>query len=57
MTSFTYDEIDAENERKLVGIRSANEAKTEESKEVLEKIRRRFFNDILFPRIIVRGVR
>ena len=57
MTSFTYDEIEAENKSKLAKIKAANEEKTKESKKVLEKIRRRFFNDVLFPRIIVRGVR
>jgi hypothetical protein len=33
------------------------EAATDESKEALSKIRRRFFNDVIFPRIIVRGIR
>lgn len=57
MTSFTYGEIESETGEKLAQIKSATEEETEESCETLEKIRRRFFNDVLFPRIIVKGIR
>ena len=40
-----------------VSIRRLNEEKTAESMEALEKIRRRFFRDVLFPRMIVKGIR
>jgi hypothetical protein len=30
---------------------------TEDSKSALDKIRKRFFDDILFPKMIVKGIR
>lgn len=30
---------------------------TEESKGALDKVRKRFFDDIIFPKLIVKGIR
>ncbi len=38
-------------------VRMDTDKATEESKESLEKIRRRFYDDILFPKLMVKGIR
>ena len=49
MTNFTYEEIEAENEKRLTEIRGEHEKRTIESLATVEKIRKRFFDDIVFP--------
>merc|ERR1711879_38593 len=44
-------------EKRLELVRMDTDKATEESKESLGKIRRRFFDDILFPKLIVKGIR
>jgi hypothetical protein len=41
----------------LDSIRRAVAGKTTEAAGALDMIKRRFFNDIIFPRIVVRGIR
>ena len=57
MTTFIFDDIAAKTESRLNLVRLDTDKATEESKEALEKIRRRFFDDILFPKLIVKGIR
>ena len=57
MTSFTYDSIEATIEAKLKSIQAANQEETKESLSALEKVRERFFEDLIFPRVVVKGIR
>ena len=41
----------------LLQVRMDTDKATEDSKTALEKIRKRFFDDILFPKLIVKGIR
>ena len=44
-------------EARLNLVRADTDKATEESKAALEKIQQRFFDDILFPKLIVKGIR
>lgn len=57
MTTFIFDDIAAKTEERLNLVRMDTDKATEESKEALEKVRRRFFDDILFPKLIVKAIR
>ena len=57
MTTFTYDDIQAKTDKRLQIVREDTDKATRGSEEALDKIKRRFFDDILFPKIIVRAVR
>ena len=57
MTTFAFAEIEAANEAKLSLIKSSVEERTNEATEALERIRSRFFSDVVAPRIVVKGIR
>ena len=57
MTTFIFDDIAAKTDERLNLVRMDTDKATEESKEALEKVRRRFFDDILFPKLIVKAIR
>ena len=57
MTTFIFDDIAAKTEERLNLVRMDTDKATEESKEALERVRRRFFDDILFPKLIVKAIR
>ena len=57
ITPFAFGQIEAANLRRLEAIRSSVEAETTEAAAALLRIRARFFNDVLEPRIVVRGIR
>ena len=42
---------------RLDRVRRSVEERAAETASALERVRRRFFDDVLFPRIIVRGIR
>ena len=57
MTDFTYKLIQEEIEAKMKEVVKSREAETEESKKVLENIRKRFFDPIQFNRVVVKGLK
>ena len=57
MTTFIFDDIAAKTDERLNLVRMDTDKATEESKEALERVRRRFFDDILFPKLIVKAIR
>ena len=57
MTDFTYKIIQEEIENKLKEVVKSRESETQESKNVLENIRKRFFDPIKFNRIVVKGLK
>ena len=57
MTDFTYKLIQEEIEAKMKEVVKSMEAETEESKKVLENIRKRFFDPIQFNRVVVKGLK
>ena len=57
MTDFTYRLIQEDIERKLKDVIKSRATDTEESKQVLENIRRRYFEPIAYNRVVVKGLR
>lgn len=57
MTTFTYDDIQAKTDKRLQLVREDTNEATRESEKVLDRIRRRFFEDILFPKVTVKAIR
>jgi hypothetical protein len=57
MTDFTYKLIQEEIEVKMKEVVKSREAETEESKKVLENIRKRFFDPIQYNRVVVKGLK
>ena len=59
------DDLDAEAEARLervradleAGIGAAAGAETTDNGAALERVRKRFFDDVIFPRVVVRGIR
>ena len=57
MTDFTYKMIQEDIEQKLKDVVKSRAADTEESKQVLESIRRRYFEPIAYNRVVVKGLK
>ena len=57
MTDFTYRMIQEDIARKLTDVTKSRAAETEESKQVLEKIKKRFFDPIAYNRVVVKGLK
>ena len=57
MTTFTFNDIQAKTDRRLQLVREDTDKATKGSEEALDKIRKRFFDDILFPKIVVKAIR
>ena len=53
----SFSIFSAKTEARLNVVRKDTENATAESKEALERIQQRFFDDILFPKLIVKGIR
>ena len=49
--------LPAANQERLERVRRAAEEKAAEAASALAKVRGRFFDDVLFPRIVVKGIR
>jgi len=57
MTTFTYLEIQEKTDKRLQLVRSDTDSATKDSVASLDRIRHRFFDDILFPKLIVKAIR
>lgn len=57
MTDFTYKMIHEDIENKLKEVVKSRAADTEESKQVLESIRKRYFDPIAYNRVVVKGLK
>ena len=57
MTDFTYRLIQEDIEKKLIDVIKSRAAETEDSKQVLESIRKRYFEPIAYNRVVVKGLK
>ena len=57
MTDFTYKMIHEDIENKLKEVVKSRAADTEDSKQVLESIRKRYFDPIAYNRVVVKGLK
>ena len=57
MTEFTYRMIQEDIENKLKEVKHSRAGETEESKEVLENIKKRYFDPIAYNRVVVKGLK
>ena len=57
MTDFTYRMIQEDIENKLKDVVKSRASETEDSKKVMESIKKRYFDPIAYNRIVVKGIK
>ena len=57
MTDFTYRLIQEDIENKLKDVKNSRAGETQESKKVLENIKKRYFDPIAYNRVVVKGLK